>query len=251
MFDDKNAGEHQRRRDRRRQEHLDGQREARRPPAQRRLLRRRLVPDAVVQEHQGDRRGRQEVQDRGRPHACAASRARWCSTPSSSVRAHVGVGGQSWGGKAGFTATTVVNRQDFHINWNKALDSGGLMLDDKVTLVLNIEANQVADAAQYSLPPSGAPGVRRQRRAPSLCGRPRRVSSRLATGSPKSPCPTTRRDRTRVCRRLRATPMTGRAVRCGLRRLLRSRARGRDRAAHDGAALRSRPRGLARRSRRR
>lgn len=58
------------------------------------------------------------------------------------------VGGQSWGGKAGFTASTVVNRQDFRINWNKTLDNGGLMLDDKVTLVLNIEANQVADAAK-------------------------------------------------------------------------------------------------------
>ena len=60
----------------------------------------------------------------------------------------VGVGGQSWGGKAGFTATTVVNRQDYRINWNKTLDNGGLMLDDNVTLVLNIEANQVADAAK-------------------------------------------------------------------------------------------------------
>jgi polyisoprenoid-binding protein YceI len=56
----------------------------------------------------------------------------------------VGVGGQSWGGKAGFTATTVINRQDYRINWNKTLDNGGLMLDDKVTLVLNIEANQEA-----------------------------------------------------------------------------------------------------------
>lgn len=60
----------------------------------------------------------------------------------------VGVGGQSWGGKAGFSATTVVNRQDFRINWNKTLDNGGLMLDDKVTLVLNLEASQVPDAAK-------------------------------------------------------------------------------------------------------
>ena len=60
----------------------------------------------------------------------------------------IAVGGQNWGGKAGFTATTVVNRQDFRINWNQTLDNGGLMLDDKVTLVLNIEANQVPDAAK-------------------------------------------------------------------------------------------------------
>jgi polyisoprenoid-binding protein YceI len=60
----------------------------------------------------------------------------------------VGVGGQSWGGKAGFSATTVVNRQEFRINWNRTLDNGGLMLDDKVTLVLNLEANQVPDSAK-------------------------------------------------------------------------------------------------------
>ncbi len=54
----------------------------------------------------------------------------------------VGVGGQSWGNKAGFTATTVINRKDYGINWNKVLDNGGLMLDDDVTIVLNLEGNQ-------------------------------------------------------------------------------------------------------------
>lgn len=54
----------------------------------------------------------------------------------------VGVGGQSWGKRAGFAATTVINRKDFGISWNKTLDNGGLMLDDKVTLDLNIEAAQ-------------------------------------------------------------------------------------------------------------
>lgn len=54
----------------------------------------------------------------------------------------VGVGGQSWGTKAGFSATTVVNRKDFGINWNKTLDNGGLMLSDEVTIVLNIEADK-------------------------------------------------------------------------------------------------------------
>ena len=56
----------------------------------------------------------------------------------------VGVGGQSWGTKAGFTATAVINRKDFGVSWNKTLDNGGAMLADEVTIVLNIEA----DAAQ-------------------------------------------------------------------------------------------------------
>src|SRR5262249_16641157 len=56
--------------------------------------------------------------------------------------AAVSVGGQSWGSKAGFSATTIVNRKDFGINWNKTLDNGGMMVDDMVTIVLNIEANK-------------------------------------------------------------------------------------------------------------
>jgi polyisoprenoid-binding protein YceI len=54
----------------------------------------------------------------------------------------VGVDGKSWGSKAGFSATTVVNRKDFGINWNKVLDNGGTMVDDMVTIVLNIEATK-------------------------------------------------------------------------------------------------------------
>jgi len=49
--------------------------------------------------------------------------------------------------KAGFTATTTVNRKDFGINWNKTLDNGSVMLSDDVTLVLSIEANQVTEEA--------------------------------------------------------------------------------------------------------
>ena len=54
----------------------------------------------------------------------------------------VSVGGQSWGSKAGFSATTVINRKDFGVNWNKTLDNGGLMVDDMVTIELNIEADK-------------------------------------------------------------------------------------------------------------
>jgi polyisoprenoid-binding protein YceI len=55
----------------------------------------------------------------------------------------VSIDGKSWGAKAGFSATTVVNRKDFGINWNKALDNGGMMVDDMVTIILNIEASKV------------------------------------------------------------------------------------------------------------
>lgn len=44
------------------------------------------------------------------------------------------------GVRAGFEATTTVNRKDFGINWNKTLDQGGLMLGDEVEIALNISA---------------------------------------------------------------------------------------------------------------
>lgn len=52
------------------------------------------------------------------------------------------VDGHSWGSKAGFTATTVVNRKDWGINWNKTLDNGGVMVDDSVTIELEVEASK-------------------------------------------------------------------------------------------------------------
>lgn len=54
----------------------------------------------------------------------------------------VAVGGRSMGTKAGFTATAVINRKDYGITWNKALDQGGMMLGEDVTITLAIEADQ-------------------------------------------------------------------------------------------------------------
>ena len=47
------------------------------------------------------------------------------------------------GTKAGFTATAVINRKDYGVNWNKTLDQGGMMLGDDVTITLAIEADLV------------------------------------------------------------------------------------------------------------
>jgi polyisoprenoid-binding protein YceI len=53
----------------------------------------------------------------------------------------VAIGGQAIGTKAGFEATTSVNRHDYGINWNKTLDTGGVMLGEDVAISLHIEAN--------------------------------------------------------------------------------------------------------------
>jgi polyisoprenoid-binding protein YceI len=53
----------------------------------------------------------------------------------------VSLGGHSMGTKAGFDATTTLDRTAFGINFNKTLDQGGLMLGNDVAVTLHIEAN--------------------------------------------------------------------------------------------------------------
>lgn len=48
-----------------------------------------------------------------------------------------------WGNtRAGFTAETTINRQDFGVSWNKTLDAGGVVVSDDVDITLEIEAIQ-------------------------------------------------------------------------------------------------------------
>lgn len=45
-----------------------------------------------------------------------------------------------WGNeRGGFAVTTTLNRKDFGINWNKALDNGGVLLGDDVDVSINLE----------------------------------------------------------------------------------------------------------------
>jgi len=52
-----------------------------------------------------------------------------------------GVSGDPWGGtRAGFTATAEIDRRDWGLEWNVALDTGGVLVGEKVKLQLDIEA---------------------------------------------------------------------------------------------------------------
>lgn len=42
--------------------------------------------------------------------------------------------------RIGFTATTKINRMDFGVKWNRAVEGGGVMLGDDVDVTINIEA---------------------------------------------------------------------------------------------------------------
>jgi polyisoprenoid-binding protein YceI len=41
---------------------------------------------------------------------------------------------------AGFTAQTSFNRKDFGLNWNVALEAGGVLVGEQVKIVLEVEA---------------------------------------------------------------------------------------------------------------
>jgi polyisoprenoid-binding protein YceI len=42
--------------------------------------------------------------------------------------------------RAGFTAEAEVNRKDWGLEWNVALETGGVLVGEKVKIVLEIEA---------------------------------------------------------------------------------------------------------------
>jgi polyisoprenoid-binding protein YceI len=55
-----------------------------------------------------------------------------------------GVSADPWGGtRAGFEATTEINRKDFDLSWNVAIEGGGMLVGEKVKIVLDVQLVQV------------------------------------------------------------------------------------------------------------
>jgi polyisoprenoid-binding protein YceI len=52
------------------------------------------------------------------------------------------------GSRTGTTATTKINRQDFGVKWSRALDGGGVVVGDEVTVTIDLELIQQAPAAK-------------------------------------------------------------------------------------------------------
>ena len=54
-----------------------------------------------------------------------------------------GVSADPWGGtRAGFEATTEINRKDFGLSWNVAVEGGGMLVGEKVKIVLDVQLVQ-------------------------------------------------------------------------------------------------------------
>jgi polyisoprenoid-binding protein YceI len=51
-----------------------------------------------------------------------------------------GRGKDPWGGeRAGYSATTKINRSDFGLTWNQALETGGILVGDEIRISLDLE----------------------------------------------------------------------------------------------------------------
>ena len=61
---------------------------------------------------------------------------------------HASLGKDPWGNsRAGFSATTTINRKEFGLGWNQALEAGGLLVSEKVEIGLELEAIKPAAKA--------------------------------------------------------------------------------------------------------
>ncbi len=53
---------------------------------------------------------------------------------------YLGQATDPWGNvKAGFSTSTVLDRKEYGIEWNKVLDNGGVFLGDGVTVSIDLE----------------------------------------------------------------------------------------------------------------
>lgn len=58
-----------------------------------------------------------------------------------------------WGPySAGFTATTKINRKDWNLNWNVALETGGVLVGDTITIAIELEIIKQAEAEAEAVP---------------------------------------------------------------------------------------------------
>ena len=73
--------------------------------------------------------------------------------------------------RVGFEGTTTVNRKDWGVNWNAALEAGGVLVSEKVTLEFEVSATRTPD--QHTGPSStGTPGRGWPNRHPDRPGGP-------------------------------------------------------------------------------
>jgi polyisoprenoid-binding protein YceI len=57
-----------------------------------------------------------------------------------------GVGKDPWGNtKAGFSLSGKINRKEFGLNWNAALEAGGVLVSEEVKLLAEVQLLKAAE----------------------------------------------------------------------------------------------------------
>ncbi len=73
--------------------------------------------------------------------------------PEPPTEAHHGTSTDPWGNlRAGLEAATTINRKDWGLTWNAALEAGGVLVGDKVKVTLDGSD----DSPQRPSPPRGS-----------------------------------------------------------------------------------------------
>ena len=173
----------------------------------RRLLRCRPVPGAP-RRVDGRPARRAATATSSRPTSRSATSPARSTSRSSSSASTQGMDGSR---RAGFSAKAKVNRKDWGLDWNVALEAGGWLVGDKVKLEVDV-AVQEALAVAATSPPDAArlSSPRRTERAvpPEARGR----TARLAASSPKE----------LICSRRREQELLTQAASAGAARSSRS-----------------------------
>jgi polyisoprenoid-binding protein YceI len=61
---------------------------------------------------------------------------------------YLGGGKDPWGGqRVGFQAHTSIRRKDFGLNWNQALEAGGVLVGDEIEISIDVEGVKAQAAA--------------------------------------------------------------------------------------------------------
>jgi hypothetical protein len=109
----------------------------RRPPQEQRLLRHGHLPAAALRLH------RDRADQRHRPPRHRRAHLRGVTKPVTIDLEFTGAAVDPWGNtRIGFEGSTQVNRKDWGVNWNTALEAGGVLVSEKVTLAFDISATK-------------------------------------------------------------------------------------------------------------
>ena len=108
---------------------------SRHAPAVGRFLRRREVPRADVQERHHHAKGRSAYDVTG------DLTIHGVTEPVALAVTFLGKAKDPWGNeRIAFEAETTINRKDFGLMWNAALETGGFLVGDEVKISLSVQA---------------------------------------------------------------------------------------------------------------